>query len=54
MSRRHFVALAREIRATEIDPEDKRSLAVRIANVCAAENVRFDRMRFLSACGVAR
>jgi hypothetical protein len=51
MSRKHFVQLAQAVR-TISDPSERRRAAELIADVCAASNSRFDRARFLHACGV--
>ena len=51
MSRKHFQALASAI-AQIHDPVLRRAAAERIADVCRQFNGRFDRERFLRACGV--
>jgi hypothetical protein len=51
MSRKHFEAIAKAIK--EITNADERKRAAEIlASVCAASNPRFNRSRFLNACGV--
>lgn len=62
MSRKHFEALAREIR-TSLEEAKKDThneaaahavacLAGRIARVCADHNPNFDDARFMKACGI--
>jgi len=56
MSRKHFVAVARVL-ASQLATDASRypavkSIAEGLAEVFAAENPRFDRTRFLRACGV--
>lgn len=58
MSRRDFVAIAAEFRnlADEADTPEKREMLVRTAErmcvVFSDLNGRFDRARFLTACGM--
>jgi hypothetical protein len=52
MTRKHFVAIAAAIAEIRSAAERKR-VAELLATVCAALNSRFDRGRFLRACGVA-
>lgn len=58
MSRRDFVALAAVLAAeaakarTEAERDLVRRIAERIADVCRSSSERFDRGRFLHACGV--
>jgi hypothetical protein len=63
MTRKHFEAIAaavQEMRYDEPRGRDKlaghrgavRKVAEKLATVCAASNGRFDRGRFLRACGV--
>jgi hypothetical protein len=52
MSRKHFKAIAAAIAAI-LDPSDRRRIAEALADVCRESNPRFDRARFLAACGVA-
>ena len=65
MRKKHFEALAAAIRCTRIDfpevGEDRtgpssdvvlNAAAERMATVCASFNAKFDRARFLKACGV--
>jgi hypothetical protein len=51
MSRKHFQAIANAIRAIT-NLEERRRTAELLAAVCAASNPRFNRGRFLNACGV--
>lgn len=51
MSRKHFVALAETIARIE-NNEVREQTARAVASVCAECNGRFDRGRFLRACGV--
>jgi hypothetical protein len=51
MSRKHFQALAAAV-ATISDPNNRRTVAELLASVCAASNPRFNRQRFMEACGV--
>ena len=51
MTKRHFIALAREI--SEIQDYAARCLAAdAVARAAAQFNPNFDRARFLAACGV--
>jgi hypothetical protein len=58
MTKKHFIALAQTIKTeaarakTEAERAVVRRLAEGIASVCAEGNGRFDRGRFLHACGV--
>jgi len=51
MSKKHFEALADRIACIE-DVEARKEAALAVADVCAGCNGRFDRWRFLRACGV--
>jgi hypothetical protein len=51
MSKKHFNALAARI-ACIADSKVREEVACAIAGVCADFNGRFDRGRFLRACGV--
>ena len=59
MSKKHFKALAEALRITmravdlERDPKKAvRELAEEVARIAAQTNPRFDRSRFLAACGM--
>lgn len=51
MSRKHFVALASEIRSI-FDAEHRRTAAITVAKACRQFNPAFDAARFFEACGV--
>ena len=51
MSKKHFELLAQSIRAIS-DAQSRRNAAEAISQVCAMTNPRFNRARFLAACGV--
>jgi hypothetical protein len=51
MSKKHFNALAQSI-ACIADAKARKEAALAVASVCAGFNGRFDRGRFLRACGV--
>lgn len=56
MSRKDYVAIAAALRSALAAGAEERSIAEaarRIADVMAAGNPRFDRARFLAACGVS-
>jgi hypothetical protein len=50
MSRKHFNALAFAIREIT-DPNARRIAAETVADACRQFNPRFDRERFMRACG---
>jgi hypothetical protein len=50
MTRKHFIALAQTVAAIET-PAKRREQARINADICAQSNPRFDRARFLAACG---
>jgi hypothetical protein len=50
MSRKHFVAIAKAI-AEITDTAERCRVAESLAAVCVLANPRFDRARFLTACG---
>ena len=57
MTQKHFVALAEALQTSEPDHASQACRAqwaqdcMMVARVCAAFNPRFDRDRFLKACG---
>lgn len=58
MSKKHYIRLAEVIRLAKPYAEGSdqaerivRDIAGTIANVCEDDNPRFDRARFLAACG---
>ena len=51
MSRKHFVAAAKVIAAIE-NLEKRKEMAEFQARLFAADNPRFDYMRFYAACGI--
>jgi hypothetical protein len=59
MTRNDFELIARAVRETTKGPTgfsvgetDREAFAHSLADMCAAQNPRFDRARFLKACGV--
>lgn len=50
MSRKHYIAAAEVIRAESFG-ESRRRIAEAFAAMFAADNPRFDRARFMEACG---
>jgi hypothetical protein len=57
MSRKHYVAIAAaiaDVRRFTKDPAALALVANRLADVLALDNDKFDRSRFLCACGVDR
>lgn len=54
MSKKHYEALAAEMSRimweSKTDPATMSHVIVGIAKVCEADNPRFDRARFLTAC----
>ena len=51
MTRKHFKAIAATVSAIA-DLAERQKQAEFQANICAQTNPRFDRARFLAACGV--
>ena len=52
MSKKHFKALADMVKGLQILKEDDRLIvALSLADTCKEFNLRFDRSRFLEACG---
>lgn len=52
MTKKHFIALAREIAQSSRTTEDRLFAAMVVIRVAEADNPRFDRARFLTACGL--
>lgn len=52
MTRKDFKRRAADISALD-NPVDREKIANMAADECAASNPRFDRVKFLLACGVA-
>lgn len=50
MSRKHFCAVAAAVAKID-DAAERRRTAEALAAVCASLNSRFNRAKFLSACG---
>ena len=51
MTRQHFQKIAETIKFLDLPDEHKRKVANDLADMCASTNGRFDRQRFLTACG---
>ena len=51
MTRKHFKIMAAEV-AGIADPEQRKAMAERLAVMCKQANARFDRQRFMEACGL--
>jgi hypothetical protein len=53
MTKKDYIEIARIINTQPFtDPQDKVNLAHAFASMLARDNARFDRARFLAACGV--
>lgn len=52
MTKKHFEALAREIAASNNSAEMKMFAAMVVIRVAQNDNPRFDRERFMKACGL--
>jgi hypothetical protein len=52
MSKKHFIKIAAALKSAVDNRADARQVACDIATVLATTNPRFNRSRFLSACGV--
>ena len=52
MTKKHFIALAREIAQSNNGIEAKMFAAMVVVRVAQLDNPRFDRARFLTACGL--
>ena len=63
MTKKHFEAFARYIREWEVETMDaeasrtqyaeRTAMAAMVADVSARDNPRFDRARFMKACGLS-
>jgi hypothetical protein len=53
MTRKHFEAIARTVRQTAKDYDERTRFALAFADLCAEYNSAFDRVRFLRACQLA-
>ena len=53
MTKKHFTIMASIIRDMPLSYGNRKRIANRFADFCAAENANFDRTRFLEACNVA-
>jgi len=57
MTRKHFQAIADTISRhccdANVTPEEQRRLAESFSDLCASTNPRFNRSRFIEACGVS-
>lgn len=51
MTKKHFIALAKAIALID-NLYHRGQVAALVADVCRQNNPRFDRARFLAACGV--
>jgi hypothetical protein len=51
MTRKHFKIIAAEV-ANISDPVERQDIANIFADICKAGNARFDRQRFMAACGL--
>ena len=52
MTRKHYIAIAKAIAELDLPKPNKAAVADTIADCCQADNPRFDRARFLAACGI--
>lgn len=52
LTRQHFVLFAAAIKDACIHDDDRQRIAHAFARICQNSNPRFNRDRFLSACGV--
>ena len=52
MTKKHFIALAAAIKSSDNDLQTKTFAALVIIRVAEQDNPRFDRGRFLTACGL--
>jgi hypothetical protein len=51
MTKKHFILMAETIKRI-VDMKERRQMAELNAQVCAKSNPRFDRARFMKACGL--
>lgn len=51
MTKRHFIAIAAILKSEHSPGQSSQAVAIRLADYFANENPRFDRQRFLTACG---
>lgn len=53
MTKKDYIAIAAVVKSQSFtDPQDKTNLAHALASMLRQDNDRFDRDRFLDACGV--
>jgi hypothetical protein len=52
MTQKHFIAAAKMVKEKDWPHSQKTLFAETLADFCEQQNDRFDRARFLSACGV--
>jgi len=54
MTKKHFIAFAREIAESNHSPETRMFAALVVIRIAERDNPRFDRARFLTACGLGK
>ncbi len=54
MTKQHFEAFAREIAGSNNDPQTRMFAALVVIRVAQTYSPRFDRERFLKACGLSQ
>ena len=54
MTKKHFETFAREIAASNNDDQTRMFAAITVIRVAQEFNPRFDRERFLKACGLSQ
>ncbi len=54
LTKKDFRAIAAEIALADVSDATRRIMADSLARYCATQNPRFDRAKFLAACGVQR
>ena len=52
MTKKHYEAIARIILQCEMENESRDMLVYMLADYFAQDNPRFDRVRFITACGI--